>query len=368
MPDLIALDLPPGDEFVAAVREVWEGGHAALPIDQRLPEPARRRLFDQLRPTHVWSAGSRGALDGGEGVEPGDALVVRTSGTSGEPKGVVLTMAAVREAAMLTSDALDATIDDDRWLLCLPVAHMGGLSVVTRSIVTGVPITTLPGFDRLAVETAALRGATLVSLVPAALEGLDASLFRTILLGGSAMPPDRPANTVATYGLTETGGGVVYDGRPLPGVEVRIVDGEIQLRTPTSLRTYRFGDDPRTPDGWLPTGDLGELTDDGVLRVSGRRDELIVTGGQNVFPTEVEAALRSHRQIAEVAVVGRPDDRWGTAVTAVVVPADRNDPPDLDTVRGWAKAQLPSYAAPTRLELVEELPTTPLGKVLRRKL
>lgn len=368
MPDLIALDLPPGDEFMAALDEVWAGGHAALPIDQRLPGPSRDRLFSMLRPTHLWSAGERRRLEGGEGVEGGDALVVRTSGTSGDPRGVVLTMAAVRDAAMLTSNALDASIDGDRWLLCLPVAHVGGLSVVTRSIITGVPITTLPGFDRAAVETAAVRGATLVSLVPAALDGLDATLFRTILLGGSAMPADRPSNTVATYGLTETGGGVVYDGRALPGVEVRIIDGEIQLRTPTGLRCYRFGGDPRTADGWLPTGDLGELSDDGVLRVLGRRDELIVTGGYNVFPTEVEAALRSHRKIADVAVVGRPDERWGTAVTAVVVPRDRSDPPDLDTVRGWVKAQLPNYAAPTSLELVDELPKTPLGKVLRRKL
>ena len=368
MPHLVALDFPSGDAFVSALREVWDAGDAALPVDQRLPEPARRAMLERMRPTHIWSASGRHLISDGLEVESGDALVVPTSGTSGEPKGVVLTMAAVRAAAVITSDALEASIDADRWLLCLPVAHMGGLSVVTRSLITGVPMFTLPRFDRRAVEAAAGRGATLVSLVPAALAGLDAGRFRKILLGGSAMPADRPSNTVATYGLTETAGGVVYDGVPLPGVEIRIEDGEVHLRGPTLLRAYRSGVDPRTPDGWLPTGDLGELAADGALTVHGRRDELIVTGGNNVFPGPVEAALATHRQVAEVAVVGRPDERWGTAVTAVVVPTDPGEPPTLEVVRGWAKAQLPFYAAPTRLEVVEALPRSVIGKVLRRQL
>ena len=295
-------------------------------------------------------------------------MVVATSGTTGEPKGVVLTMAAIRAAAMMTSEALDVTIDEDKWLLCLPVAHMGGLSVVTRALITGVPITTLPNFDRRGVEAAAGRGATLVSLVPSSLRGLDASRFRAILLGGSAIPSDRPENSIATYGLTESAGGVVYDGIALPGVEIRFDNDEVQLRSPTLMRTYRFGVDPKTSDGWLATGDLGEMSDEGVLSIFGRKDDLIVSGGNNVYPSLVEQALATHPSIAEVAVVGRPDDKWGTAVTAIVVPADPMNPPSLDVVRGWAKAQVPFYAAPTRLELAESLPKSAIGKTVRREL
>ena len=368
MTGLVALDIGPGDDFVAALAQVWEDGKAAMPIDQRLPAGARVTLLERMRPTELWSVGSRVRLHDGEETESGDALVVPTSGTTGDPKGVVLTMAAVRAAAVITSEALDVSIDNDRWLLCLPVAQMGGLSVVTRSLVTGVPITTLPRFDRQAVESAAGRGATLVSLVAASLDGLDLSRFRAVLLGGSAIPTDRPENTVATYGLTESGGGVVYEGRALPGVELSIDNGEVMLRSPSLLRTYRFGRDPKSSDGWLPTGDLGQLSDDDKLTIFGRSDDVITSGGHNVFPLPVEAALRTHVAIADVAIIGRADDKWGTAVTAVVVPADAANPPTLDVVRGWAKAQLPTYAAPTRLELIEKLPKTAIGKVRRHLL
>ena len=368
MPGLVALDFGPGDDFVAGLANAWKEGKAAMPVDQRLPEAARAGLLEHMRPTELWNVTTRVPLADGVDVEPGDALVVPTSGTTGEPKGVVLTMSAVRAAAAITSEALGASIDDDRWLLCLPVAHMGGLSVVTRSIVTGVPLTTLPRFDRRAVESAAARGATLVSLVPATLDGLDLSRFRSVLLGGSAIPVNRPSNTVATYGLTESAGGVVHEGRALPGVELDIVDGEVMLRSPTLLRRYRFGDDPKSSDGWLATGDLGEISDDGMLNVFGRKDELMITGGHNVFPGPVEQVLRTHASVADVAVIGRPDEKWGTAVTAVVVPSDPANPPTLDVIRGWAKAQLPFYSAPTRLELIDALPKTTIGKVIRHKL
>lgn len=368
MPGLVALDFGPSDAFVAALATVWAEDKAALPIDQQLPAPARRRLLETMKPTEIWSVGERTLLTGGVEVEAGDALVVVTSGTTGRPKGVVLTMAATRAAAIITSDALGASIDDDRWLLCLPVAHVGGLSIVTRSLVTGVPITTLPRYEQRAVEAAASRGATLVSLVPSVLNGLDTSAFRRILLGGSAVPQRRPPNSTATYGLTETGGGVVYDGLPLAGVELRIDDGEIMVRSPTTLRTYRLGEDPKIDNGWLPTGDLGKLSPDGELTVFGRRDDLIVSGGYNVFPGPVERVLRTHVLIADVAIVARPDDNWGSAVTAVVVPADPANPPTLDVVRGWAKTQLSPYAAPTRLELIDKLPKTATGKTIRRLL
>ena len=167
---------------------------------------------------------------------------------------------------------------------------------------------------------------------------------------------------IATYGMTETGSGIAYDGVPLDGVEVRIAaDGEVQLRAPMLLRAYRDGTDPRTADGWFPTGDLGALVA-GVLAVHGRRGDLIITGGENVWPAAVEPVLGRHPAVAEVAVVGRPDPEWGQRVVAVVVPADPSAPPTLDGLRDWVKLDLPAYAAPTALELVAALPARPAAR------
>ena len=199
----------------------------------------------------------------------------------------------------------------DHWLACLPLAHVGGLSVVTRALHTGTDLTVLPRFDVAPVEAAARGGATLVSLVATALGRIDASLFRTIVLGGAAPPPDRPANTVTTYGMTETGSGVVYDGVPLDGVDVRIDDdGEIHLRGPMLLRAYRDGRDPLI-DGWLMTGDVGRWLPDGRLHVDGRRGDLIITGGENVWPEAVERALRTDPRVGDVAVSGTPRSGMG---------------------------------------------------------
>jgi O-succinylbenzoic acid--CoA ligase len=164
--------------------------------------------------------------------------------------------------------------------------------------------------------------------------------------------------------MTETGGGLVYDGLPLDSVEIRVADGEIQLRAPMLLRCYRDGTDPRTADGWFPTGDGGTF-DDGVLAVDGRLADVIVTGGEKVWPGPVEERLRGHPDVAEVAVVGRPDDEWGATVTAVVVASDPAAPPALDDLRDHVKATLPGWCAPRGLEVVETLPRTSLGKIRR---
>jgi O-succinylbenzoic acid--CoA ligase len=170
---------------------------------------------------------------------------------------------------------------------------------------------------------------------------------------------------LTSYGMTETGSAVTYDGVPLPGAEVRVVQGEIQVRGPMLFRAYRDGRDPKDAEGWFATGDQGEIAD-GVLRVLGRADDLIITGGENVWPTTVEWALHDHPAVADVAVVGRPDDEWGARVTALVVVSPGAEPPTLDEVRGWVKERLPAYAAPRALEIVSELPRTLLGKIQRR--
>jgi O-succinylbenzoic acid--CoA ligase len=344
-----------GDAFVDRLRRAWDDGDAVLPLDPRLPAPARARVLAAAHPDRP--------------VEDGDALVVATSGTTGDPKAAVLTHDAVAASARATSRRLGVDAATDRWLACLPLAHVGGLSVLTRALVTGTPLTVHDGFDADAVEAAARAGCTLVSLVPTALRRIDAGLFRTVVLGGSAMPPDLPANVVTTYGMTETGSGVVYDGVPLDDVEVRVVGGEVQLRAPMLLRAYRDGTVPTSADGWYPTGDAGAWdAAAGRLQVFGRVGDLIITGGENVWPAAVERVLARVPAVGEVAVVGRADPEWGQRVVALVVPAAGADPPTLDGLRAAVRRELPAYAAPRELRLVDALPRTGSGKVARAAL
>lgn len=361
---LVALALPPGEAFVEALRRAWDDGDAVLPVDGRLPDVARRRLLDALAPAVVVEPGAVHRRGDGRPVEPGDALVMTTSGTTGDPKGVVLTHDAVAASAAITSRRLGVDPGADRWLACLPVAHIGGLSVITRALLTGTALTVHERFDPVAVTDAARDGATLVSMVPTMVSRIDPQPWRQILLGGAAIAADRPPNTVATYGMTETGSAVVYDHRPLDGVEVRVVDGQIHVRGPVLLRAYRDGTDPRLDGGWFATGDGGTFVD-GRLEVHGRLGDMIVTGGENVWPDPVERILARHPAVGEVAVVGRPDPEWGQRVTAVVVPADGLAAPDLGELRDLVRAELPSFCAPHAVEVVDHLARTALGKVRR---
>jgi O-succinylbenzoic acid--CoA ligase len=151
-------------------------------------------------------------------------------------------------------------------------------------------------------------------------------------------------------------------------VEIRVVDGELQLRCPMLLRCYRDGRDPRTADGWYPTGDLGAIDEHGLIEVHGRRGDLIITGGENVWPEPVEAILREHEAVADVGVAGVDDDEWGQVVTAFVVPVDPGNPPTLDQLRQLVKEHLPAFHAPRRVVLVKKLPRTTLGKLQRSEL
>ncbi len=366
---LVAIEAVGGAWFVDALRRAWDDGDAVFPLDPRLPAPARERALTAIAPARVIGAdGSSLERDGAVPIEAGDALVVATSGSTGEPKGAVLTHDAVDASARATSARI-GTRPDDHWLACLPLAHVGGLSVVTRAIAGGARLTVLGSGDPTEIARAAESGANLVSLVPTVLRRIDASPFRVVVLGGSRPPAERPANCVVTYGMTETGSGVVYDGVPLDGVEVRLApDGEIALRGPMLLRAYRDGTVPVDGDGWLPTGDLGRWLPDGRLHVDGRRAELIITGGENVWPEQVESTLRGVAAIADVAVAGVADDEWGQRVTAFVVPTDPAAPPSLEVLRDAVRAELPAYCAPRQLVLVDEVPRTAVGKVRRGEL
>jgi o-succinylbenzoate---CoA ligase len=369
MADLVALAMPAGPRFVDALRRVWDAGDAVFPLDLRLPDAQRRRVLAAMAPARlVDGRGGTSPLDGARPVEPGDALVLATSGTTGTPKGVVLTHDAVAASARATSARLGVRAGD-HWLSCLPLAHVGGLSVVTRALVTGTGLTVLAAFDPVAVHDAVCAGANLVSLVNTALRRVDPAWFRAILLGGAKPPDDPPPNAVTTYGMTETGSGCVYDGVPLDGVEVRIDGaGAIGVRAALLLRSYRDGTVPLDSYGWFRTGDLGEWGADGRLVVHGREGDLIVTGGENVWPDPVEAIVGRLPGVAEVAVAGVPHPEWGHEVTAFVVPVDGAEPTTLDALRDAVRAELPSWCAPRRLELVRELPRTALGKVQRAAL
>lgn len=360
---LVALDMPASQDFVSALESIWDSGDAVLPIDQRLPEHARRKLAGQFNASAVIEGdNSKTKLSGGIPVEQGDALVIATSGSTGEPKGVIHTHGSIDAAVLTTGGRLNCS-KHDHWLACLSLAHVGGLSVVIRALHFGSSLTVGNRADQKTILAALDKGATMTSLVPTVLKSVDISKFRTVLIGGSHAPDELPSNAISTYGLTETMGGVVYDGVPLDGVEVRIADdSEILIRSRTALRCYRDGTNTTTQDGWLPTGDLGEMTD-GMLSVHGRRDELINTGGYKVWPNLVENSINNIDGVADCVVRGLTDEKWGSVVSAWIVLADPKVRLNLADVRKHIKQSLPDYCAPNKLFIIDEIPRSTLGKV-----
>jgi O-succinylbenzoic acid--CoA ligase len=380
--DLLAVALPPSDLWLEIVGAAWAADAAIFPVDHRLPPGEAAALIERARSTVVLDEHGLHRLPDGVEVSHGVALVVHTSGTGGIPKLVEFDRHAIDAAVAASALALEAT-PHDRWLSCLPLAHVGGLLVLLRGVLLGAPVTVQAGFDLDAF--ASVRDAVMTSLVPTMLVRLldaavDLSTYRAILVGGARLAQDvrasadaSGAHVVETYGLTETCGGVVYDGGPLPGIEVRIGDdGGIELRGPTLMLGYRFDPDATraafTEDGWLRPGDAGTLDDDGRLHVLGRVDDLINTGGEKVWPHEVEAVLRSHPKVASAGVGGRPDREWGERVVAWIVPVDGADPPGLQELRDHVAATLARHKAPHELVIVAELPTTAGGKLRRRDL
>jgi o-succinylbenzoate---CoA ligase len=269
----------------------------------------------------------------------------------------VLSRAALEASAQATLARLGAS-SGDRWLCCVPLHRIAGLQIVVRSRLLGTPPVIHPRFDPHAI--AAEDDVTLVSIVPTMLArlldaGVDLRRFRAVLVGGGPAPPgllDRAhaagVPLVASYGMTETSGGCVYDGVPLDGVDVRLAaDGRILIRGPVLCSGYRDG--PALQDGWLHTADVGAWDPGGRLRVLGRTDTTIITGGEKVDPAEVADVLRAHPAVDEVAVFGRPDPDWGERVVARVV--TDGEPPTLDVLRDWVRARLAAYKAPTELEV-----------------
>jgi len=321
-----------------------------------------------------------------ETVEPGH-VVVATSGSSGERKHVLLSAAALRASAQATHARLGGT---GHWLLVLPAQHVAGLQVLVRSALAGAEPAVLDlrgGFDPAGFAHVAdvLRRRrpqrTYTSLVPTQLARLlddapDAlGGFDAVLLGGAAAPSGLVARAraagvtvVTTYGMSETCGGCVYDGRPLDGVQVRLDPADrIEVAGPVLARGYLGrADDSVFRDGWFRTSDLGRFDADGRLEVLGRADDVIVTGGVNVAPAEVEATLVADPAIAAACVVGVPDARWGQRVVAAVVAADPAHPPTPAAVLTAARQRLTGPQTPKQLLVVDALPLRGVGKPDRR--
>lgn len=375
-PSLVALRLPPGPAWVGAAKGVWAQGDALLPLAPADPPAIVEAALDALRPAALIDGTGTTALAGGMPVAPGTALVLATSGSTGTPKGAVLSHRALRASAASSLARLGVG-DDDRWLCCLPLHHVAGLQVIVRSQLMGSDPVIHDAFSVEAV--AAERDVTVVSLVPTMLRrlldaGADLRHLRRILLGGAAPGAalltearDAGLDVVTTYGMTETGGGCVYDGHPLDGVKVRLEDdGRICLRGPVLFDGYRLRDDLTTDvlrEGWLRTEDLGQWAPDGRLEVLGRADDVIVTGGEKVHAEWLAHLLEGHPAVAEAAVLPRPDPRWGQRVVAFVVAAD--SAPALDDLRAFVRDRAPAHAAPAELVIVERLPRLATGKIDR---
>lgn len=333
-----------------------------FPLDQRAPFAQKKLLLESAQPTRICTIDNETTWQG-KHVETGDAAVITTSGTTGTPKSAVLTLDSLQASARSSHERLEVNAADI-WLCCLPASHVGGFGVIARSLLTNTRLIAQDGFSVNGYNTAAQNGATLVSLVATALQRVSPSLYKTILLGGAAPPSSLPSNCVTTYGMTETGGGIVYNGIALNNVEIEIRESIIYLRGPMLMRGYRDGMSPIDSHGWLRTGDIGSLHRNGTLHVHGREGDLIITGGENVWPEHVELTLSTHPAIQECCIAGVPDNEWGHLVTAWVV-LRKGSTLSLEELRQHVKQTLPSYCAPRQLHIVSQIPRTSLGKPQR---
>jgi O-succinylbenzoic acid--CoA ligase len=394
--DRVALALPAGAPFAEALHGCMRLGAVAVPVDLRLTpaEQAARasgcaalvgRDPGECEPDPAAPLAHARELDGAQdpaapllGTHDLDApaIVVHTSGTSGAATPVELIYANWLWSALGSAVALGLD-PDERWLCTLPLPHVGGLSILLRSAIYATTAVLHDGFDAHAVARELERdgGSTLVSVVPTTLARLlDAGLrsppaLRAALVGGGPIPPallERAAAAglpcVTTYGLTEACSQVTTGGPALFCTRVAIgAGGEILVAGPT------VAPGSRAPDGWLHSGDLGELDELGNLTVTGRAVDTIVTGGENVAPVEVEAVLAAHPAVADVAVHGAPDERWGERVVATIVLRPGASATDRE-LRGYCRVRLARYKVPKVFRFSLDLPRTQSGKILRRDL
>ncbi len=380
---LVAVMLPNLGIADIAVK-IWSDGEAIAPISITAPDAEVQEKIAQLRPTHIVDQHGRHSFAGGVGVPVDTAAVIATSGTTGAPKLVELTRSGMTEMALGYTSAIQADAGDT-WLACMPLFHVASLAIIARAFVCELPFVVHDNFDLDRVgNSAEAEGVTMISLVPTALSRLlDAGArldeFRCLIIGGAALAPALRTRAEAAgarlfdaYGLSETWGGCITNGIANNGVEMRLGDlNEIELRGAPVMRGYRFDDEAtaqtKSSDGWFSTGDVGELND-GRLRVVDRLKDIVITGGVNVSPTEIENVLQRHPSIRDVCVIGVPDNEWGERVVAVVVPVSDSDALSLDALRDFAADRLSAAKLPKELRIIAEIPRSASGKALRRVL
>jgi O-succinylbenzoic acid--CoA ligase len=391
--DRVALLMEPGADFVVVLHALTKLGAVAAPLDVATPAPETDRLLAATDPKLV--VRSMGELadtpkqpqvEFGRDFETDDVhCVIHTSGTAGEPAAVELTYGNHLWSAIGAGVRIGVA-PTDRWLCCLPLHHIGGLSIVVRCALYRIPIVLEP-FD--AARTAATiedQGVTIVSLVPTMLArlldaGAPLERLRCAVIGGAAAPRslieralDAGAPVAPTYGLTETASQVATmppgetrsrpesAGPPILSTEVRIDEnGRICVLGPT-VAPGVAGD-----GGWLVTGDLGRIDEDGYLYVLGRADDVIVTGGETVSPGEVEDVLMEHPAVADAGVHGREDPEWQNAVVAHVV-LTGDDGVSEEELRAFSRERLAPHKVPKAFVFVAELPRNAQGKLERNKL
>ena len=397
--DRVALTPGVDVDSIVWLYALFELGCPAVLLHPRLTDRERSVVLEEAQPAHVIDepiTEDASAVNVSQrSSAPTDRIlaIVYTSGSTGRPRGACLS----RRAFIASESAHAANLGwrpNDRWLLTMPPAHVGGLSIVTRSLIARrCVVLAAGGFDpRGAAQAMADHRVTLCSLVPTMLHrllALEAPAWRpspelrAVFVGGALFPNtlralalSRAVPALATYGCTEACSqvatqrseqvGTPGSGAPLPGVAVRIQDGEIEVRGDVLMDGYLGSSRDRaawTSDGWLRTGDLGSFLADGQLLVSGRVDELIVTGGENVSPLEVEAWLETVPGIVSACVFALPHDVWGEEVVAALVIDDTQY--DQAALRDRLTSELAAHKRPKRICTLDTLPLNRSGKVDR---
>jgi O-succinylbenzoic acid--CoA ligase len=379
-------------ETVLLMFAVWRAGGEVVLVNRRLTVDEASGQLAAAGSTMVTGAGApdlgRPWIDPehlvGAGPVPelaveesANALIVFTSGSAGSPKGVRLTHANLAASVVASVDAVDH-VHDDRWLAHLPLFHIGGAMIPLRSAAVGATVLLEPGFDAVrSGQLLATGQANIASMVAQTLESTLAVSdqfggVKAVLVGGGPVPEDLVQRAVArglpalrTYGMTETASQVATERRPgegltaVTGAELRVRGDRVEVRGPMVSPGY-LGDSDRAADEWFQTGDRGEVDANGRLAVLGRADTVVITGGENVSPEEVEAVIRCHPGVADVVVVGLPDPRWGSMLVAVY--EGDAGAGELDR---HVRYRLAGFKVPKWWNRVESLPRTPIGKVDR---
>jgi O-succinylbenzoic acid--CoA ligase len=395
----IGLHAPNGAAFVVAVHALMRLGAVLVPINTRLTaaeidwqrqDAELALMLDDAAVRQLLTCREAAAAQREFDLDEPHSIIY-TSGTTGRPKGAILTYGNQWWSAVASALNLGLRADD-RWLACLPLFHVGGLSILLRAAIYGITAEIHTRFDPAAVNAAIDADVSFISVVSTMLDRMLAergtqaypSSLRCVLLGGGPAPLplleralQLQVPVVQTYGLTETASQVVTlspedavrkvgsAGKPLMGSEIRIdPQGEICVRGPTVSPGY-LHQPPRT--GWLQTGDLGYLDDEGFLYVLDRREDLIVSGGENVYPAEVEAALLAHPAVEEAGVTGVPDAEWGRSVAAAIKLHPQYTATE-DELIAFCRGRLAGYKVPRRIEFRDALPRNAAGKLLRREL